>query len=93
MALPFGSAVKNEEAILRNTYVNAQLILQEEEKLIDIASDSHDHRSSKKKGKRSIEWNIPVKEPGQEDSKQKGKRLSSLPKHIPAKEDSFEEPP
>ena len=61
---PFGSLIKNEEAILRNTYINAQLILQEDDKPIDIPSDSQDYGVSKRKDKKAIGWNVPPKEPG-----------------------------
>lgn len=51
----FSSLVKNEEAVLRNTYINAQLILQDDDKLLIDDVDTQD-RLEWNKGKKRITW-------------------------------------
>ena len=99
----FSSQVKNEEAVLRNTYLNAQLILHEDDKCLIDEEDTQD-LLERNKGKRRIEWDANVKdtkEPpareakeSKEESKSKAKRHPSVPKKTESvREEPAEEPP
>ena len=73
------SPTKKDEIILRNTFINAQLIMNSEEQSLAIQSISIDELEKKAKEKQKrIKWSLPENEPEIEQAPTKGAPKSKL---------------